>query len=166
MHAAAIKLKSLGIDDLVRDLELSELGNHIAATLRDLTGRKRKDVPGEMTQGSRKLPRLTASSLPSPSHALAAQPGQSATAPQSLAAIMDGNNNPTLEMEYSVDPHPFGQPTGVDICRSIAENHAVPYNDPFNNSSMTLLRPQFCTLTENSGFEPIHLLGAISQSRL
>lgn len=32
MNAAAHKFMSLGIDDLVKNLELSELGNHVAAT--------------------------------------------------------------------------------------------------------------------------------------
>ncbi|KAJ5219196.1 uncharacterized protein N7498_001295 [Penicillium cinerascens] len=132
MHATAFKLKSLGIDDLVRDLELSELGNHIAATLRDLTTRKRKDFDEDVTEGSRKLPRLTAISSPSPSHALAVQPGQNPTPPESLAASWDGNNNSALGIEYSVDPHHFGQPTSLNVCRSIAETYAVPYNSPFN----------------------------------
>ncbi|KAJ5123313.1 hypothetical protein N7448_009410 [Penicillium atrosanguineum] len=124
----------LGIDNLVRDLELSELGDHIAGTLRDLTGRKRKDIH-DATEGSRKLPRLTASSSPSTSHALAVRPGQNLTPPESLVTNWDGNNNSALEMECSVDPHPFGQPTCVNVCRSIAETYAAPYNSPFNIST-------------------------------
>ncbi|KAL8953299.1 MAG: hypothetical protein Q9222_000823 [Ikaeria aurantiellina] len=46
MKTATKKFKDLGIDDLVEKLELSELGNHIAATLRDMTSKKRKDVEG------------------------------------------------------------------------------------------------------------------------
>lgn len=38
------KLKSLGIDELVRDMELSALGEHVAARLREMTGKKRKIV--------------------------------------------------------------------------------------------------------------------------
>ncbi|KAL7953841.1 hypothetical protein V8C34DRAFT_320495 [Trichoderma compactum] len=40
MNAAAVKFKELGIDELVRDLELSRLGNHIASALRDMTAKK------------------------------------------------------------------------------------------------------------------------------
>ena len=46
MNAAAHKLGSLGIHDLVKDFELSELGNHVAATLRDMTSKKRKSLEG------------------------------------------------------------------------------------------------------------------------
>ncbi|OQD87319.1 hypothetical protein PENANT_c006G05563 [Penicillium antarcticum] len=44
MSTAALKFKLGGIDDLVRDLELAQLGNHIATALREMTGKKRKDV--------------------------------------------------------------------------------------------------------------------------
>ena len=47
MRSTAIKLNTLGIDNLVKKLELAELGDHIAATLRDMTGRKRKDILGK-----------------------------------------------------------------------------------------------------------------------
>ncbi|KAL4915957.1 hypothetical protein BDW62DRAFT_203113 [Aspergillus aurantiobrunneus] len=144
IHAAVIQLKSLGIDTLVKDLELSALGEHIAATLRDMTGRKRKGLPGkalncplrrpsaypsnegEMAHGSRKSPRVTSSPSLLPSSALAAQPAQNPTPPESLAASTDGNS------------HPPGAPTSVNICRSIAEDYAVPYNDPSNNMDMHL----------------------------
>ncbi|KAG2002774.1 hypothetical protein GB937_009540 [Aspergillus fischeri] len=135
-HASVIKLKSLGIDDLVRDLELSALGDHIAATLRDMTGRKRKDVPGEIMPGTRKSPRVTSSSP----RVLAAQPGQNPTPPESLAASTDGNN--TL--------NPLGQLTSVSICRSIADDYAVPYNDPFNN--MDLSPSSYSGLFDNTGY--------------
>ncbi|KAJ5532734.1 hypothetical protein N7494_009286 [Penicillium frequentans] len=44
MNAAVLKFKCLGIDRIVKDMGLTQLGNHIAATLREMTGRKRKDV--------------------------------------------------------------------------------------------------------------------------
>lgn len=47
MSAAVLKFKSFGIDKLVKDLELSELGNSIAAMLGELTSNKRKDVDGK-----------------------------------------------------------------------------------------------------------------------
>jgi hypothetical protein len=47
MSAAVLKFKSLGIDKLVKDLELSGLGNSIAAMLGELTSNKRKDVDGK-----------------------------------------------------------------------------------------------------------------------
>ncbi|GFF30146.1 hypothetical protein IFM51744_01043 [Aspergillus udagawae] len=139
-HASVIKLKSLGIDDLVRDLELSALGDHIAATLRDMTGRKRKDVSGEIMPGSRKSPRMTSSPSLLPSNARTAQPGQNPTPPESLAASTDGNN--TL--------NPLGQPTSVSICRSIADDYAVPYNDPFSN--MDLSPSPYSGLFDNAGY--------------
>ena len=55
MNAAAQEFQSLGIGDLVRNLELSELGNHIAETLRDMTSKKRKNVEGK---GFRSVPNL------------------------------------------------------------------------------------------------------------
>ena len=82
MSAAVLKFKDLGIKEFVKDLELTELGNHIAAKLREMTGKKRKNVDGrpfwnapistfrnthipgsvEPIQSSRKSPRLTPSS--------------------------------------------------------------------------------------------------------
>ncbi len=47
MSVAVLKFKDLGINEFVRDLELTELANHIAAKLRDMTGKKRKDVHGK-----------------------------------------------------------------------------------------------------------------------
>ena len=47
MSAAVLKFKDLGINEVVKDLELTELGNHIVATLREMTGKKRKDVDGK-----------------------------------------------------------------------------------------------------------------------
>lgn len=47
MNAAAIKFKELGIDELVRDLELSRLGNHIALALRDMTAKKNRHASGK-----------------------------------------------------------------------------------------------------------------------
>ncbi|QYT03031.1 hypothetical protein H0G86_010006 [Trichoderma simmonsii] len=52
MNAAAIKFKELGIDELVRDLELSRLGNHIASALRDMTAKKNRHASGETPQVS------------------------------------------------------------------------------------------------------------------
>ena len=43
----ANKLSILGIDNLVKRLELAELGRHIAATLRALTSGKPKDILGK-----------------------------------------------------------------------------------------------------------------------
>ncbi|KAL6815037.1 hypothetical protein J3E69DRAFT_358887 [Trichoderma sp. SZMC 28015] len=42
MNAAAIKFKELGIDELVKDLQLSRLGIHIASALRDMTAKKNR----------------------------------------------------------------------------------------------------------------------------
>lgn len=47
MNTAVLKFKSLGIDDVVKNLKLAELGNNIAAKLREMTGKKRKDVNGK-----------------------------------------------------------------------------------------------------------------------
>lgn len=47
MTAAVVKFKSLGIEKMVKNLELSELGNHIAVKLREMTGKKRKEVDGK-----------------------------------------------------------------------------------------------------------------------
>ncbi|KAL5083986.1 hypothetical protein Trisim1_012422 [Trichoderma cf. simile WF8] len=52
MNAAAIKFKELGIDELVKDLELSRLGNHIASALRDMTAKKHRPTNGETSQVS------------------------------------------------------------------------------------------------------------------
>ena len=47
MRSMVSKLNTLGIDNLVKKLELAELGRHIAATLRALTSRKREDILGK-----------------------------------------------------------------------------------------------------------------------
>lgn len=47
MNAAAVKFKELGIDELVRDSELSRLGNHIASALRDMTAKKHRHANGK-----------------------------------------------------------------------------------------------------------------------
>jgi hypothetical protein len=47
MSSAAVKFKLGGIDHLVKDLELARLGDHIATTLREMTGKKRKDPGGK-----------------------------------------------------------------------------------------------------------------------
>jgi hypothetical protein len=47
MNAAAIKFKELGIDELVRGLGLSRLGNHIASALRDMTAKKNGHTSGK-----------------------------------------------------------------------------------------------------------------------
>ncbi|KAJ5564675.1 hypothetical protein N7513_000917 [Penicillium frequentans] len=97
MNAAVLKFKYLGIDRIVKDMGLTQLGNHIAATLREMTGRKRKDVgefflhasfltnrnayipgPGEMVQSTWKSPRLTAGIL----SARVSQYGQNPTPPR------------------------------------------------------------------------------------
>lgn len=113
MNAAVLKFKCLGIDRIVKDMELTQLGNHIAATLREMTGRKRKDVgesfldasfltnrnayipgPGGMVQSTWKSPRLTAA-IPS---ARVSQYGQNPTPPASLAAGTDDKST----LAYSV----------------------------------------------------------------
>lgn len=48
MHAVTNVLKVLGINELVAELELAKLGDHIAVTLRDLTGRERREAPGKL----------------------------------------------------------------------------------------------------------------------
>ena len=108
MSAAVLKFKDLGINEVVKDLKLTELGNHIAATLREMTSKKRKDVDGrpfEMLQfrsianayvsesgasvhSSRKSPRLTPSSR---ILALALQSGLETPPPESTAAGTDGH---------------------------------------------------------------------------
>ncbi|TWU71816.1 hypothetical protein ED733_001360 [Metarhizium rileyi] len=59
MSAAALRLRSLGINELVKNLELSNLGNHIARKLKEMTGKKRKMVDDELIQSCRKSPRMT-----------------------------------------------------------------------------------------------------------
>ncbi|KAG8407938.1 hypothetical protein J3458_020246 [Metarhizium acridum] len=88
MSAAALKFKSLGIDKLVEDLELSELGNHIATKLREMTGKKRKDADEEPNQNTRKSPRLTPSSGAG-ELALVQPAGQLTTPPESMPAGTD-----------------------------------------------------------------------------
>lgn len=152
----SLHLKKSRIDDLVRDLELSELGNHIAATLRDLTNRKRKDVArkttnylivsstvtilikhvsnsGETAQEALKPPPLMPNLVP------AVQPGQNHTPPESLSASTI-QESPTLEMELSMGSYPFCQ-TSDDVWRSLAEDYAVPCNNPFNSSTSNLPIP-------------------------
>lgn len=136
MHTVSLDLKNSRIDDLVRDLELSELGNHIAATLRELTSCKRKDVAiftrhtfnsGETAQEAHKLP------LPMPNFSPAVQPGQNHTPPESPSAITI-QESPTLEMDLSMESYPFCETTTFDTWRCLADDYAVPYNNPFNSS--------------------------------
>lgn len=106
MNAAVLKFKCLGIDNVVKDMQLTQLGDHIAATLREMTGRKRKDVgeffrdvptlihrhayipgSGDMFQSTWKSPRLTVRI----SSALVSQYSQNPTPPASLAAGTDEN---------------------------------------------------------------------------
>ncbi|KAG4433956.1 hypothetical protein IFR05_010569 [Cadophora sp. M221] len=103
MRSAAMALIASGIDGVVKELELAELGDQIAATLRDMTSRKRKDISGEVNSGARKASRLAPSR--SPSHALPEEPDQNPTPPASLATSWDGYNYFGLEMDYSTDSH-------------------------------------------------------------
>ncbi len=41
MSSTSVTFKELGICELVQNLQLSELGNHIAEELRDMTAQKR-----------------------------------------------------------------------------------------------------------------------------
>lgn len=50
MNAAAAKFKDLGISELVVDLELSKLANHIASALRGMTAKKQRRVNGKSRQ--------------------------------------------------------------------------------------------------------------------
>lgn len=47
MSAAAIKFKTLGIDELVKELGLSDLGEHIETFLREMKARKRARENGK-----------------------------------------------------------------------------------------------------------------------
>lgn len=47
MSAAAAKFRALGIHELVKDLELSELGNHVAQRLEEMTTGKRLRADGK-----------------------------------------------------------------------------------------------------------------------
>ncbi|KAH6869171.1 hypothetical protein B0T10DRAFT_523911 [Thelonectria olida] len=87
MSAAAVKFMALGICELVKDLELSELGNYIAQELRQMTTKKRTHVDGpeEDIQRSRKSPRLMLS-LGTPA---ISQSDQNATPPEAIAARED-----------------------------------------------------------------------------
>lgn len=50
MSAAATKFKELGISEMVEDLRLSRLGNHIASALRDMTAKKKRHADGEYNE--------------------------------------------------------------------------------------------------------------------
>ena len=77
----------------------------------------------------RELPLLESSQVQS--RFLSEQSGQGFTTPTSLATTWDGHTRSTLEMDYSFDPHAFGQPTSVNLCNSLADTYAVPYDSPF-----------------------------------
>ncbi|CAF3575964.1 hypothetical protein QX201_002658 [Fusarium graminearum] len=64
MSAAAAKFRALGIHELVKDLELSELGSHVAQRLEEMTTGKRlrADEPEQDPRRSWKTPRLMSSS--------------------------------------------------------------------------------------------------------
>ncbi|KHN97575.1 uncharacterized protein MAM_04590 [Metarhizium album ARSEF 1941] len=139
MTAATLRFKSLGIDELVEDLELSKLGSHIATKLREMTGKKRKDADEEPSQNSRKSPRLTSASG---ELAFAPPPGHLTTPPESTApGISDLLDHPThslappLPQEYSSD-----QDQGVEdhnMSDTIADGPLATY-DPFNNFDLSL----------------------------
>jgi hypothetical protein len=50
MSAAAVRFTALGICELVKSLELSELGNHIAQRLREMTTKKRLRADGKLVR--------------------------------------------------------------------------------------------------------------------
>jgi hypothetical protein len=50
MSAAAVRFTALGICELVKSLELSELGNHIAQKLREMTTKKRRRADGKLAR--------------------------------------------------------------------------------------------------------------------
>lgn len=50
MNAAAMRFTSLGICELVKSLELSELGNDIAQRLKDMTTRQRHCTDGKLAR--------------------------------------------------------------------------------------------------------------------
>ncbi|KAJ6140272.1 hypothetical protein N7471_006758 [Penicillium samsonianum] len=133
MNTAVLKFKSLGIDDVVKNLKLAELGNNIAAKLREMTGKKRKDVNGERTiQSSRKSPRLTSSSS---ILALTLQSGQKTTAPESMAAANQHLfDHPTESLMSTSAQEHVGNHGRQDqnTSGSVADDYVVPY-DPFNN---------------------------------
>ena len=79
--------------------------------------------------GSRDLPRMESSRVQS--HFLSEQSGQGFSPLASLAAIRDGCNDSGLEMDYSFDPQAFGQSTSANLCHSLAETYAIPYDSPF-----------------------------------
>jgi hypothetical protein len=49
MSAAAVRFTALGICELVKSLELSELGNHIAQRLQEMTAKTRHCTDGKYT---------------------------------------------------------------------------------------------------------------------
>ncbi|KAJ5892371.1 hypothetical protein N7504_009062 [Penicillium tannophilum] len=125
MNAAVLKFKCLGIDRIVKDMGLTQLGNHIAATLREMTGRKRKDV-GEMIQSTWKSPRLTAA-IPS---ARVSQYGQNPTPPASLAADhIFGHAEPSMPDSAQDQPGIHGQ---QDSNTSNAMDDCTVAFEPFN----------------------------------
>ncbi|QLI69463.1 uncharacterized protein G6M90_00g056100 [Metarhizium brunneum] len=141
MTAAALRFKSLGIDKLVEDLELSELGNHISAKLREMTGKKRKDADEELNQNSRKSPRLTPSSGAG-ELGLVQPAGQLTTPPESMpAGIGDLFGHPThcvmppLAQEYS--GHQERDREHHNTIGTMVDSFLAPY-DPFNNFDMSL----------------------------
>ncbi|KID95519.1 hypothetical protein MAJ_08545, partial [Metarhizium majus ARSEF 297] len=141
MTAAALRFKSLGIDKLVEDLKLSELGNHIAAKLREMTGKKRKDADEEPNQNSRKSPRLTPSSGAG-ELGLVQPAGQLTTPPESMPAGIGGlfghpthSLMPPLAQEYSGDQERDRE--HHNTIGTMVDSFLAPY-DPFNNFDMSL----------------------------
>ena len=144
MSAAVLKFKDLGINEVVKDLELTELGNHIAATLREMTGKKRKGVDGkpflnasvsisrnayvsesgESFHSSRKSPRLTPSSR---ILALALQSGLETPPPESTAAGTDGH--PILRYSIFVNTSIANHGLFSHPCYSLMPTLAQEYSD-------------------------------------
>ncbi|KAK2865224.1 hypothetical protein FQN49_003787 [Arthroderma sp. PD_2] len=141
MHTAVLNLKSQGIDEVVRNLELSELSNHIVVTLREMTSGKRKDIAGETAQSPCMSPLVTpGSSIPVAPAALDGQPEQNPTPPELLAAgfgYVDSTvDNNTLELEHPVYHYRFGHSTSTNTSRSTADNGAVAYDELLNNTHL------------------------------
>ncbi|KAK2612062.1 hypothetical protein QQS21_001911 [Conoideocrella luteorostrata] len=137
MNAAATKFKALGIDELVKNLDLSTLGNYIATKLREMTGNKRKDVNEGPIQKSPKSPQCAVSSGEQ-THVLPA--GQMTTPPESMAgAVQDIVDNPAhTPMLSSGRGHSgYGGGEDQDMSGSLVDDFMASYG-PYNNFDLSL----------------------------
>ncbi|RMZ38903.1 hypothetical protein AFCA_006165 [Aspergillus flavus] len=153
MHEVANDLKSRGIESLVTQYELTELGNHIAVTLRDMTCREHREAPGDTPQGSCKSPRSMPSLSELSSHILTVHSAQTPTPPESLIANLYTIDCPSrgvemgieMEMEYPVNYRSTDHYASAYACRSIAADSGVPANGLLG-SSMPILHTPFQTI--------------------